>query len=589
MRGLLTLALLGPAAPAPAPARAPDSSLVEIEWGVKIPLRDGVRLNATLYRPRGVTAPLPVIFTLTPYIGDTYHKWGLYQARRGYVFAAVDVRGRGNSEGDFEPFVNEGRDGHDVVEWLARQPWANGKVAMWGGSYGGFDQWSTLKELPPHLTTIVPVAPAYLGHDFPFEGNIYSTYLMQWLTFTSGHAAQATLFGDMAQWAGYARLLHRAGLPYRSLDSVAGNRSTVFQRWVDHPTPDPYWDATAPTPEQYARMTQPILTITGHYDGDQLGTLRYYREFLRFAGPEERRRIYLVIGPWDHGGTRTPEREFQGLSFGPNSMVDVVKLNGDWYDWTMKGGPRPAFLAKPVAYYVAGAHGDVWRYADSLEAVASERRTFYLDSSDGRADDVFGSGRLAPASPDQSEPDHYRYDPRDPYPFDPDVTHPSAIDFTDQRPVMQTGGNGVIYHSAPFAEETEVAGQLELTVWMALDVPDTDFRVTVYEVLPDGASIHLTTALMRARYRESPRRAALVPSGEILPYRFTNFPFFARRLARGSRLRLFLRSPNSPEFEKNYNAGGVVADESIKDARVAHVTIYHDRAHPSALVVPIRR
>jgi uncharacterized protein len=572
-----------------AQSQQPDSALIDVQWGVKIPLRDGVRLNATLYRPRGVTTPLPVIFTLTPYIGDTYYNWGLYQARHGYVFAAVDVRGRGNSEGQFEPFVNEAKDGHDVVEWFARQPWSNGKTAMWGGSYGGFDQWSTIKEQPPHLTTIVPVAPAYLGLDYPFEGNIFSSYIMQWLTFTSGKAAQASFFADMNQWAGYARILQQNHLPYRVLDSIAGNRSTVFQKWLEHPKPDPYWEATAPTPEQYAKITQPILTITGHYDGDQLGTLKFYRQFLQYANPEAREKIYLVIGPWDHGGTRVPQREFQGLEFGPASMVDILKLNNDWYDWTMKGGTRPAFLEKRVAYYVAGAHGELWRYADSLGAIATERRTYYLTSTGGRANDAYGSGQLSLAKPGASEPDHYTYNPLDPYPFDPGVTHPSAISFVDQSAVVHAAGNGVIYHTEPFAEETEVAGELSLTAWMSLDVPDTDFQVTVYEILPDGKSIHLTTTLLRARYRENPKEEKLVPAGAILPYRFTGFPFFARRLAKGSRLRLFLRSPNSPEFEKNYNGGGVVANESGKDARTAHVKLYHDAEHPSALVVPITR
>ncbi len=588
VRPVLALAL-SLALATPAWSQQADTAAVEIQWGMKIPLRDGVRLNATIYRPRGVTAPLPVIFTLTPYIGDTYHNWGLYQARQGYAFAAVDVRGRGNSEGAFEPFVNEATDGHDVVEWFAQQPWSNGKTAMWGGSYGGFDQWSTIKELPPHLTTIVPVAPAYLGHDYPFEGNIFSTYIIQWLTYTSGKAAQQSLFADMGQWAGYARTLHQNHLPFRALDSIAGNKSTVFQRWLDHPTPDPYWDRAAPTPEQYGKITQPILTITGHYDGDQLGTLRYYRQFLQYANPEARKKIYLVIGPWDHGGTRVPRREVQGVEFGPAAMVDILKLNSDWYDWTMKGGSRPRFLENRVAYYVAGANGELWRYADSLEVIANEHRKFFLGSQGGRANDVYGSGQLTLAAPSPSVPDHYIYNPLDPFPIDLGITHPSAISFIDQAPVIHAAGNGVIYHTEPFAEETEVAGQLALTVWMALDVPDTDFQASVYEILPDGKSIQLTTTLLRARYREGPREEKLVPAGAVLPYRFTGFPFFARRLAKGSRLRLFLRSPNSTEFQKNYNGGGVVANESGKDARTAHVKIYHDQEHQSVLEVPVRR
>src|SRR5579859_5487524 len=106
----------------------PPAKPVDMQWGVKIPLRDGVHLNATIYRPHEQKEPLPVIFTFTPYIGDSYLERATYFSRNGYVYALVDVRGRGNSEGRFEPFVNEGRDGYDTVEWLAKQPWCNGKV-----------------------------------------------------------------------------------------------------------------------------------------------------------------------------------------------------------------------------------------------------------------------------------------------------------------------------------------------------------------------------------------------------------------------------------------------------------------------------
>src|ERR1044072_2858509 len=118
---------------------------VDLMWGVKIPLRDGTRLNATVYLPGAPREPVPVIVTLTPYISDSYHERAMYFARHGYVFALVDVRGRGNSEGSFEPLANEAKDGHDVVEWLARQPWSNGKVTMWGGSYAGFGSGAQLK------------------------------------------------------------------------------------------------------------------------------------------------------------------------------------------------------------------------------------------------------------------------------------------------------------------------------------------------------------------------------------------------------------------------------------------------------------
>src|ERR1700739_4278844 len=167
---------------------------VEMEWGVKIPMRDGVKLNATVYRPHGQKEALPVIFTLTPYIGDSYTDRAMYFARHGYVYALVDVRGRGNSGGEFEPFINDGRDGYDVTEWLAKQSYCDGKVTMWGGSYAGFDQWATLKELPPHLKTIVPAAAAHPGVDFPAPHNIFESYDIQWLTFTSGVTPNTKLF-----------------------------------------------------------------------------------------------------------------------------------------------------------------------------------------------------------------------------------------------------------------------------------------------------------------------------------------------------------------------------------------------------------
>src|SRR5262249_21280059 len=147
---------------------------VRVNWGVRILLRDGIQLNATLYMPRDDASPTPVIFTLTPYVGQMWHEFALYFSQRGYPFICVDSRGRGNSQGEFRPFIQEAQDGYDVVEWIAQQPYCSGQVAMWGGSYGGFDQWSTAKELPPHLATIVPVASPYLGVDFPFRSNISS-------------------------------------------------------------------------------------------------------------------------------------------------------------------------------------------------------------------------------------------------------------------------------------------------------------------------------------------------------------------------------------------------------------------------------
>jgi putative CocE/NonD family hydrolase len=582
-RAILAAALLSLAGDRLLADEPPAGANVDMQWAVKIPMRDGVSLNATIYRPRGQKEKLPAVFTLTPYISDSYLERAFYFGAHGYVFALVDVRGRGNSGGEYEPFAHDGRDGHDIVEWLAAQPWCSGKVAMWGGSYAGFDQWSTAKELPPHLSTIVPAAAAHPGTDFPFQYNIFTPYDMQWLTFTSGVTGNGNLFGAAGFWGAKAREYYESHAAFREYDRLVGNPSPVFQKWLQHPTPDAYYDAMVPSAEQYARLAIPILTITGDYDGDQPGAFVYYSRHMKSGTADARQNHYLIVGPWDHAGTRTPKAEVGGLKFGPASLLDLNGLHRDWYDWTMKGAAKPAFLKKRVAYYVVGA--EEWKYADTIEEATKERRVLAL-SSNGTAGDVFRSGSLSEEPASAAASDRWNYDPLD--------TRPGAAELDEdpnnlisQRALMNLFGNGAIYHGDPFPEATELTGFAKLTLWLSMDVPDTDLEVALYEILPDGGSVFLSGATMRARYRESLREAKPVPSGKPEKYVFDNFTFFSRRVAKGSRLRLLVHCINSIGSQKNYNGGGVVADESARDAKTAHVTLLHDAAHPSALEVPI--
>ncbi len=573
------------------PAWAADAVLpadaIAVKWGERIPARDGAVLAATIYRPRDA-GPLPVIFMPTPYIADSYHDRAMYFARRGYVFALIDVRGRGNSSADFEPFLHDANDGYDAVEWLAAQPWSDGKVAMWGGSYGGFVQWATARTRPPHLRTIVPVASVHPGVDYPYHQNRMNSYVMRWLTFTSGHTPNDNLFGENPVFNGAFRQLYMQHLPFASLDTVLGNPSATFQLWLEHPTLDAFWDSLTPSAAEYAAIDLPILTITGYYDGDQLGALGYYRKHLRAAGEAARQRHYFIIGPWNHAGTRTPKREFGGLVFGENSLLDLEELHRQWYDWTLKDGPKPQFLKAPVAYYVPGDGSDEWKYAESLETVATSTRTLYLDSVNGRANDVFHSGDLREHAPAPgSKPDGWVYDPLDTRPGMHEQPDDALPGYLNQHDALMLYGAGVVYHTAPFEQAVEITGQARATLYLAMDVPDTDVFVDLYEILADGKSIELTGASLRARYRDSLREATPVPSGQVLPYEFEHFQYFSRRIAKGSRLRLVIRSPNSIHTQKNYNSGGVVARETATDARTAHISLHHDATYPSRIVLPV--
>ena len=578
----LVLILAGLCAFAQAGKKPETSPDVDLLWGVKLLLRDGTHLNATVYKPHDQKSPLPVIFELTPYISDTYHARGYYFAQHGYVFVIVDVRGRGNSEGKFDPFFQEPADGYDTTEWLAKQPYCNGKVAMWGGSYAGFDQWLTMRQMPPHLATIVPAASAHAGVDFPMFHGVFGSYVIQWLTFTSGITPNINLFGEDNFWASKFKQMYVEHRAFRDLDKIVGNDTTVFQKWIAHPSFDEYWQQLAIQPAQYHAFNLPILTITGSYDADQPGAMTYYRGHMKYGTEAAKAQHYLIVGPWDHAGTRTPNKEVGGLTFGEASMVDLNNLHVQWYDWAMKSGPKPNFLKKRVAYYVMGV--DEWKYADSLEAIANVQRTLHLDSN-GEANDVAHSGSLMDVAPgDGSKPDHYVYDPLNNAPgLDADE---SKGYLTSQHDAMALRGDGVIYHSAPFTEATEITGWVKLSVWAAMDVADTDFGADLFEILPDGSSVRLSSDLMRARYREGSDHEKLVKPGEIARYDFDGFTFFSRKIAKGSRLRLILSTPNNPGLEKNYNSGGVVANETAIDAHTAHITIYHDAQHSSVLELP---
>ncbi|MFZ2236156.1 MAG: CocE/NonD family hydrolase, partial [Dokdonella sp.] len=494
----------------------------------------------------------------------------------------VDVRGRGNSAGEFTPFLQEAHDGHDVVEWLAKQPLCNGKVAMWGGSYAGYDQWAAAKELPTGLATIVPVASAKPGFDFPMRNNRFSPYDIQWITFTSGRAAQQSIFGDGAFWNANFTRWYKSGRAFRDLDRMVGNPSKDFQTWLDHPMQDAYWDHFSPTPEQYAKMDLPILSITGSYDADQPGALAFYNGHMRFGTASAKARHYLIIGPWDHPGTRTPRAEVGGLTFGPASLLDMNALHKAWYDWTLKSGTKPEFLKDKVAFYVVGE--EAWRYAPTLAATTARTETWNLDSHGTTANDVFASGSLHKDQPGKGKPDSYVSDPLDQSALDwPESESGNLIDQT--ATVLDT--RQLVYHTPVFAQDIDIAGSFKLSAWIAIDQKDADFDVDVYEIKADGSSVQLGGDTMRARYRESARVEKLVVPGAIEHYDFNAFTYLARRIAKGSRLRLTISSASSPNAERNFNGGGVVSDETAKDARTVTVTLYHDARHPSALVVPI--
>ena len=556
---------------------------VSVDLHRMIPMRDGVHLAATIWRPSDQSQPLPVVLVMTPYITDETQERAVKFATHGYVYVSVDVRGRGTSQGKFTPLYGNGPDGADVIAWLARQPWCDGRVVTRGGSYRGMDQWQILAQHPAHLAAAVPTAAVYPGWDFPQFKGIFVSYMAQWLAYTSGQTGQDNLFGDGKYWATRFVDAYESNRPFYTLADLTGSNRDAFLQWLDHPGDDDYWARYNPKPDDYKSIDIPILSITGYFDGDQPGALRYYREFMANASANAKQHFYLLMGPWDHPGTRHPQQKLGGLTFDKKSVLDIDQLHIDFFNWILKNGKRPDILKARVNYYVMGA--DEWRHADSLKDLSDHTLRLYLSSPDNDAHDVFHAGFLTAKQPGEQPADTFTDDPLKLTPAD-DLLKNSGDDYLMQSPEAYKADR-LVYASDPIPAPITVAGVMDLVANVSLDTPDGDVWAGVDAILPDGRTLVLGQDVMRARFRHGTAKAEPAKSGEIEPWRFDGFYFTVRELPKGTRLRVVLAPLNIPDLQKNYNSGGRIGYETASDARTATFSVHLDPQHPSYLELPL--
>ncbi|TCO62725.1 CocE/NonD family hydrolase [Actinocrispum wychmicini] len=498
-----------------------------LELDLAVPTRDGTALRGVHYRP--VAASAPVVLTLTPYGADGFHKYAPTFASRGFHFVSLDARGRGDSDGEYMPFRHDGADGHDAVEWLARQPWCNGDVVTFGGSYCGFVQWAIAATRPPSLRAISPTASVYPGVDFPLFGNSSSYYVPRWLAYVSGRRSNQRLFEDEKFWRGAVQELFDQEKPFRDFDLVAvGRRFPAFQEWLDHPELADYWDNFAP--RDYRDIDVPVLTITGQYDDDQPGALTYYDKHLAASAS----RHDLVIGPWDHGATRSSAREFGGLSFAESSVVDLTALQADWYDWVLGRGERPEFLADKVVYFHRGA--DEWRSAAEFPRSSTD-----IDLKPSDRTELFLDPRVVAETPDDD-----------------------AMFVADTLP-------GLAFLSDPLPV-TDITGRPRVRLTLSSKLPDFDLLGQVYLLRGTGPAVLLGEVPFLARYRESLRRAEPWPSDVDVPVELAAFPFISLRTEPDDRIAVVVRQPHRL-WQVNYQTGGDRADESPRDAVAGTVRV----------------
>ncbi|MGO9635817.1 MAG: CocE/NonD family hydrolase [Steroidobacteraceae bacterium] len=570
-----------------------------IEMSRLIPVRDGTELEAWITKPSNLAVRVPTILTLTQYDidGGRHGDEAGYYARRGYAFVQAYVRGRGRSGGDKSDNLGTGvgRDGYDLVEWIAAQPWSDGRVVMFGGSFVGMTQWRTATQIPPHLAAIAPYVPIYPGWDVPNTNGIPQAWTAVIIGYVAGRSLNSGFFRNRGYWQGKMLEHYAAYRPFNELSDAIGiapddwsmqdeqgKRMPFMQMWLAHVGDVAFNLAAEPKPEDYARMKFPVLTVTGYYDDDQPGSLRYYRGHTAHAPAEAVARHYLVIGPWDHGGSQEPSGVIGGVAIAQAAVIDMPKLHADWYDFVLDRGPRPALLRDRVAYFMLGA--DQWRYANTLEAASSGKElTFFLEDAAGTPRDVFHSGQLA-AKPRTAEPPAIVVSDPHELPELDVAGYAAQEDLSSQFRAFQK--RAITFHSEPFAHDTEVAGQMRLTLVCAADAPDFDLWTQVLMVLADGSTVRLGEDIRRARFRNDQFKEELLRPGQPVEIPF-EFNWLARRIPAGARLRLTIAPLNSPNYQKNFNSGGRIGFENVNSSRIATIKIFHDARRGSRLMLPL--
>ena len=603
-------------------ARAPQPpDDVVVDKSVRIPMRDGVRLATQVYRPardgKPVGERLPVLLHRTPYALDgLLIEQAQYFARHGYVGVLQNIRGRFESEGKFIKYDPLGAsDGYDTVEWLAKQPYADGQVGMWGRSYGAHTQAEAAKMNPPSLRALLltqgGMANAWdhaVRHGGAFELGRELTWAWR-AAIEEGPTEMARKHVEsqnVADW--YSAMPLRKGL------SPLAVAEEIEQYYLDELTTSddgPYWQSLGLNWVEYYAQTAdvPMLHVGSWYDIFLRGTIDNFVALSKLKTS----RMAMVIGPWTHSGqTRTYAGD---VDFGPESAIadfdTAFQLR--WFDAFLKrqpGAKAPAGTS-PVRIFVMGTgngtktkegrllHGGYWKDLTSWPPANAKETVFYFHGDGSLRTEAprAGAPRTEPSSTT------YTFDPRHPVPTIGGNTsarvHDGAYDqrerqdFPGSRPPylpLRARSDVVVFQTAPLAADTTVIGPVTVTLFASSQAVDTDFTaklVDVYPPSPDfpaGFDLNVTDAIVRARYRNDRRTQDLITPGKI--YELTIRPFAtANVFKKGHRLRVDISSSNFPRFDVNPNTGEPLGQN--RRWMVTDNTLYHGASTPSRIVLHV--
>lgn len=541
-----------------------------IQDSLLINTSDGAEIAFLVVRNTKLTQALPTILHHTIYTRLSDFERAKRAAIHGYVGVVSYTRGKAWSSSEIIPYEYEGKDINTVIDWIIEQPWSNGEVGMQGGSYTGFTQWAATKNLHPALKTIIPSASAAPGIAEPSENGIYMSFLYPWFPYvTNTKFLDEEMYNNHKRWNNLKQTYYQTGVSYRSLDSIDGTPNPFYNKQLDHPTYDEFWQNMMPYKSDFSKIDIPVLSTTGYFDGGQLGAVHYLKEHYKY---NENAEHYLVIGPFGHMGSQyVPEKEISEYTIDSVAQINISDISFDWFDYIFKDAPKPVLLKDRINFQVMGANQ--WKHVSRLENMSNDTLKFYLNNqlSNVGFTSKYGSGN-------HENKLHYSLTENEPTRIG---FLNQTVDFTDRTMAGENNyyipfivndslplSNGFSFITEPFEEDIEFNGSYFGELKMMINKKDMDYSIVVYEQTPEGKYFKLTQHhIGRASLSKNREKRQLLTPNHIELVPFTNVRMTSKKLRKGSRLILVLNVNKHPHEQINYGTGKDVSTETIKDAK----------------------
>ncbi len=556
-----------------------------METDVAVPMRDGVVLRAIVLRPNG-TGRFPTLVYRTPYgASDAIEDYTTFTRAvdRGYAVVVQDVRGRYRSAGTFNPYMQEGRDGYDTIEWAAKQSWSTGDVGTFGLSYPGAVQWLAAVESPPHLKAMVPAMTFSRPTNFWYAGGLpdLSWPAWIWMNIAPDVRQKRNLPGPRTyKEAGDAwKTLEAPLLARLPISNVPELREVApwYFEWLAHPPNDPWW-SWADLTNRYGKTSAAVLNISGWHDENYgpEGALTNYLGLVSARRSDAEARAFLVLGPWVHGvnaiNNRKPEAKSGERSFAGKGGLDYDEEVLRFMDRYVRGMNNGVDKGPRVRTFVMGEN--VWRTGNTWPLPGTAIQKFAL----GRAGQSRGSLGASPASDGSwtitSDPDKLVVDQYD-----------AAYGAHDYRALAERG-DVMVFESEPLSEDTRVIGRIDVRLFVSVDAPDADIFARIFDVAPAGTSWNLMSPGLEAQ-----RLSARMGATPVVPNKpmevIVGHPMTGNLFKKGHRLRLVVMPSFHPHFGRNLHTGKRETDSA--ERRTAKITVHFGPKNPSTIALPVVR